>query len=150
MYLRAAVSEAALLQSPGRDDVEALHHHGVRQQRGQIFGVGLGILVDPPVVADVHQDFACRPKTRQRHTRHLRSTGAAFGKTRAVRHWDEYSIVNLSRQSGDNLYVSLPALVASVIILMVFKVCRQIIITIKMDVLTHFRSNKHPNSLYFM
>lgn len=73
-YLRAAVSEAALLQSPGRDDVEALDHDGVRQQRGQILGVRLGILVDPPVVADIYQDFALRPKTRQRHTRHLRST----------------------------------------------------------------------------
>lgn len=126
MYLCAAVSEAALLQSPGRDDVEALDHEGVWQQRGQIFGVRLGVLVDPPVVADVHQDFALRPKRRQRHTSHLRST-SGFGQNSAVRRRDEYSIVNLSRQSGDNAYVSLHALVASVIILMGFKVCRQII-----------------------
>lgn len=64
MYLRAAVLEAVLLQSPGRDDVEALDHDRVRQQRGQIFGIGFRILVDPPVVADVDQDFALRPETR--------------------------------------------------------------------------------------
>lgn len=77
MYLRAAVLEAALLQSPGRDDVEALDHDGVWQQRGQIFGVRLGILVDPPVVADVHQDFALRPETK------TRTPSAVNGRLRA-------------------------------------------------------------------
>lgn len=92
MYLRAAVPEAALLQSPGRDDVEALDHDGVRQQRGQIFGVRLGILVDPPVVADVHQDFAFEARNETK----TRTPSAVNGRLRAkaglVRRRDEYSI----------------------------------------------------------
>ena len=56
-HLPAGVLGADLLHGPGRDDVEALHHNCLGQQRGQVLCVGLGVLVHPPVVAHVHQDL---------------------------------------------------------------------------------------------
>lgn len=56
-HLSAGILGAALLHGPRRDDVEALHHHRLGQQRRQVLSVGLGILVHPPVVAHVHQDL---------------------------------------------------------------------------------------------
>lgn len=61
-YLRAGVFGVALLQSPGGNDIKAFDHHGVWQQRGQIFSVRLGILVYPPVVTHIHQYFTCGTK----------------------------------------------------------------------------------------
>ena len=56
-HLPAGVLGAALLHGPGGDDVEALHHHRPGQQRRQVLGVGLWVLVHPAVVTHVHQDL---------------------------------------------------------------------------------------------
>lgn len=55
--------------------------------------------------------------------------------------------LRISPGNPETTYISLHVLVASVIILMGFKVCK---IKIQTDVLTHFRSNKQPNLMYFM
>lgn len=57
LYLSTGVS-GARLHGPRRDHVEPFDHDGFWKEGSQVFCIGLWILVQPSVVADVHQYFS--------------------------------------------------------------------------------------------